>query len=714
MLNNIDPNKAAIICVDDEPVILSSLGEQLKRSLGQNYDIELVDSGTEAIALCGELVAEGIDIPLVISDQIMPGMTGDQLLIELHAQYPHTLKILLTGQANADAVGNLVNAAALYRYVTKPWDETDLMLTVREALKRFDQEQQLAVQNQILQSVNHQLESAVSLLEATLEATADGILVLNEAGQVINYNQKFVDLWELPHSNSLNREEILTQVSSQLAEPYANSLKERYAQLNLDSFNSLKLKNGKTLECYCQVQQLQKSKIGQVWSFRDVTEHNKAQLIIQHQAFHDSLTNLPNRTLFDRELAQALSQVESTNKSLAVMFLDLDRFKTINDTLGHAVGDLLLKNVVERLKKCVRQQDIIARWGGDEFTLLLPQINSRADATAIAKRILEALKPGFNIDKHYLHITSSIGIAVFPEDGQDAETLLKNADVALYWVKEKGRNDYHHYTSRLNSQAHQLLDLENYLHHALDQQEFTLYYQPIIEVSTNKIVKMEALLRWQNPHFGIITPDLFIPLAEENGLIVEIGAWVLKTACQQTKTWQNMGLPDLIVSVNLSARQFYNNDLVQTVTDILAHTELSPDSLELEITETATMRNTNLAKQILYQLNDMGISLSMDDFGTGYSSLSYLKDFPFSTIKIDRSFVKDLSVDSSNLAIINAITTLGAGMNLQIVAEGVESEQLKNLLETMNCNYMQGYFISLPLPADQATELLLRSLTVLN
>ncbi|MEM8719232.1 MAG: EAL domain-containing protein [Cyanobacteria bacterium P01_G01_bin.39] len=709
MLNNIDPNKAAIICVDDEPVILSSLGEQLKRSLGQNYDIELVDSGAEAIALCQELVAEGIDIPLVISDQIMPGMTGDRLLIELHAQYPQTLKILLTGQANADAVGNLVNAAALYRYVTKPWDETDLMLTVKEALKRFDQEQQLAVQNQILLEVNHQLESAVSLLEATLEATADGILVLNEAGQVINYNQKFVDLWELPHSNALSRDQILTQVSSQLAEPYANSLKERYAQLNLDSFNSLKLKNGKILECYCQAQQLQKSKIGQVWSFRDVTEHNKAQLIIQHQAFHDSLTNLPNRTLFDRELAQALSQVELANKSLAVMFLDLDRFKTINDTLGHAVGDLLLKNVVERLKKCVREQDIIARWGGDEFTLLLPQINSRADATAIAKRILEALKPGFNIDKHYLHITSSIGIALFPEDGQDAETLLKNADVALYWVKEKGRNDFYHYTSRLNSQAHQLLDLENYLHHALDKQEFQLYYQPIVDISTNKVVKMEALLRWQNPHFGIITPDLFIPLAEENGLIVEIGAWVLKIACEQAKTWQNMGLSDLIVSVNLSARQFYNNDLVQTVTQVLANTGLRPDTLELEITETATMRNTNLAKQILCQLNDMGISLSMDDFGTGYSSLSYLKDFPFSTIKIDRSFVKDLSVDSSNLAIINAITTLGAGMNLQIVAEGVESEQLKNLLETMNCNYMQGYFISLPLPADQATELLLRS-----
>lgn len=707
--NELNTNKASIICVDDEPVILSSLGEQLKRSLGQRYDIELVNSGVEAIALCEELIAEGIDIPVIISDQIMPGMTGDQLLIKLHTLYPETLKILLTGQANADAVGNLVNAAALYRYVAKPWDETDLILTVKEALKRFRQEQQLANQNKILLSVNQQLESAISLLEATLEATADGILVLDEKGKVVKYNQKFIDIWELPNKIELDREQILIQVLAELTEPYANSLKERYTQFDSDSFNSLKLKNGKILECYSQVQQLQKLKMGQVWSFRDVTEHKKAEVIIQHQAFHDALTNLPNRTLFDRELSFALNKVQQTGKSLAVLFLDLDRFKTINDTLGHTVGDLLLKNVVERLKKCVREKDIIARWGGDEFTLLLPEIKGRSDATAIAKRILDALKPGFNLDKHSLHITSSIGIAVFPEDGNNAEDLLKNADVALYWVKEKGRNDYHHYNRKLNSQAHELLNLENDLHHALAKQEFILYYQPIIDVTTDKIIKLEALLRWQHSSLGLVAPNLFIPIAEENGLIVEIGAWVLKTACAQTKMWQNLGLLDLTVSVNLSARQFYNHDLVQTVTQVLKQTELSPDNLELEITETATMQNTELARQILISLNQMGVSLSMDDFGTGYSSLSYLKDFPFSTIKIDRSFIKDLSVDSNNLAIINAIITLGAGLNLQIIAEGVETEQLKNLLKTLHCRYMQGYFISFPLAEDDATNLLLRT-----
>ena len=704
--------RSAIICVDDEPTILNSLGEQLRRSLSREYDIELVDNGREAIALCAELVDEGMEIPVVISDQIMPGMTGDRLLIELHSLYPDTLKILLTGQADADAVGNLVNAAALYRYVAKPWQETDLILTVKEALKRYRQERQLAEQNDMLLQVNQQLASTIALLQATLEATADGILVLDGSGKAIKYNQKFLDIWGLLPTDKLDREQILALLIKKLNEPYTNNLNQRYLPFAREQYNTLYLNNGKILECYLQIQQLQQA-VGQVWSFRDVTEHKKTQLQIQHQAFHDSLTDLPNRTLFDRELERALYGLKQTD-ILAVMFIDLDRFKMINDTLGHGVGDLLLKKVVASLKNCVREKDTIARWGGDEFTLLLPEIKSQDDATAIAQRIIEVLKPGFEIEQHYLHITCSIGIATFPQDGRDAQTLLKNADAALYWVKEKGRNDYQHYTFNLSSQAYELLNLENYLHYALEKQEFQLYYQPIVEASTNKIVKMEALLRWQHPQLGLVSPTQFIPIAEENGSIVEIGEWILKTACFQTKAWQDLGLSDLTVSVNLSARQFYNNDLVKTIEKILSQTELSPHNLELEVTETATMRNTSLAKEILSQFSQMNISLSMDDFGTGYSSLGYLKDFPFNTIKIDRSFVKDLAIDASNLAIVNAIITLGRELNLQIVAEGVESEQLKNLLETLHCNYMQGYFISRPLPVINATKLLMRSLSLLD
>ena len=340
---------------------------------------------------------------------------------------------------------------------------------------------------------------------------------------------------------------------------------------------------------------------------------------------------------------------------------------------------------------------------------MLSEIRCREDATAIAQRILEALKPSFNLKGNYLHVSSSIGIAVFPDDGRDADTLLKNADAALYWVKDKGRNNLQHYTFKLNSQAARLLNINYQLHYALAKEELVVYYQPIVEVTTGNIVKMEALLRWQHLEFGTVSPNLFIPIAEENGAIVAIGEWVLKTACAQTKAWQEMGMSSLAVSINLSARQFYNNDLVATIKTALLATGLNSGSLELEITETATMRNTSLAKEILLNLQQMRISLSMDDFGTGYSSLSYLKDFPFNTIEVDRSFVNDLSIDSSNFAIINAINSLGRDLNLQIIAEGVESEQLKNLLETLHCKYMQGYFFSKPLCATEATELLRRS-----
>ncbi|WP_019508516.1 bifunctional diguanylate cyclase/phosphodiesterase [Pleurocapsa sp. PCC 7319] len=701
--------KAAIICVDDDFVILNSLGEQLKRSLGQEYDLELVDSAAEAVALCAELVAEEIEIPLIISDQIMPGMTGDRLLIQLHSLYPKSLKILLTGQADADAVGSLVNAAALYRYVTKPWNETDLILTVKEALKRYHQEQQLAAQNEILRDVNQQLTSSISLLQATLEATADGILVLDNGGQVVSYNQKLVDIWGVPSAVKIDRQQLLNLFLEQLADPYADSLRKNLTQSAENIYDCLELKNGRILEYYSKAQQLQEQTVGRVWSFRDVTEQKKALTIIQHQAFHDSLTNLPNRHFFEQQLIQALNQAHSNNQMLAVMFLDLDRFKIINDTLGHAVGDLLLKKVVERLKHCLRPQDFISRWGGDEFTLLLPEISHRENVTTIASRILEILKPGFDLDGHYLHISSSMGIAIFPDDGKDADTLLKNADAALYRVKDQGRNNYQFYTLTINSQAYELLNLENDLHFALEREELILYYQPIVEVTTGKIVKMEALIRWQHPNLGLLSPNLFIPIAEENGLIISLGEWVIQTACAQNKIWQEMGLSPVKVAVNLSVRQFCNHYLVATVAKILQKTGLNPYWLELEITETTTIQNTDITKEILLDLNQMGVSLAMDDFGTGYSSLSYIKDFPFHTIKIDSSFIKDLRTNSKNLAIINVILALGKELNMQIIAEGVESEQLKKLLENLHCEYMQGYFFSPPVTVDQATNLLVES-----
>jgi diguanylate cyclase (GGDEF)-like protein len=700
-------NRAAIICVDDEEIILSSLERQLKRSLGQDYNIELASSGWEALALCEELTAESIDIALVISDRTMPGMSGDEFLIKLHAVYPKTLKILLTGQADVDSVGNIVNVGALYRYIAKPWDETDFILTVKEALRRYEQEEQLSEQNILLKQANQKLSKSLNLLLAAFEAADDGILVVDNQNKVIIFNQQFASLWEVS-SASIERDlnEVLNCIYKLLDRPFVCDIKTQSSSFDSSKYSLLKLKNGKILESYFQTQKLDGEVVGRVWGFRDITDKEQAQKIAKHQAHHDTLTQLPKRSILTCQLTEAIKKAEENSQMLAVMFVDLDRFKFINDTLGHQTGDFLLQEVVARIKNCIREKDIIARWGGDEFTLLLPKIERQEVASAIAERILEALKSPFQIEDREIYVIAKIGIAIYPEHGKDAKTLLKNADAALSQAQKHSSNNYQYYDRLLNSQAHELLTLENLLHSALKKNQLLLYYQPIVNVATGKIVKMEALLRWQNPQLGLVPPNIFIPLAEENGEIIPIGEWVLETACIQNKLWQKMDLPSIKISVNLSARQFQQTNLVSTIFNILKQTQHSPNDLELEITESITMQDTELAKTTLKEIKDLGISLAMDDFGTGYSSLSYLKQFPFDTLKIDRSFIKDLSSSTQDIAIVEAIITLGKGLNLNVVAEGVETIELKNLLLDLGCEYIQGYLFSKPLPSDEATKLL--------
>jgi diguanylate cyclase (GGDEF)-like protein/PAS domain S-box-containing protein len=446
--------------------------------------------------------------------------------------------------------------------------------------------------------------------------------------------------------------------------------------------------------------------LGIVCVAQDNTVRHRHEATIRYQASHDLLTGLPNRALFDSRLAIALAQAAQSNAQLAVMFLDLDRFKLINDTLGHAVGDRLLQGFAQRISGCLRQSDTIARWGGDEFTVLLPNIQAVEEATLIAYRILDALKLHFELEGHVLRVSSSIGIAVYPTDGIDPETLLKNADAALYRAKEGGRNSYCLYTAAINSQASERLALENQLHHALERNELMLYYQPLVNTVTGQITQMEALLRWHHPEMGMVSPARFIPVAEENGLIIPIGEWVMRTACAQTRQWHESGLSPIRVAVNLSAQQFRHPDLVLMIGQILKETRLDPRFLELEITETTVVTNVESAKTIMDQLTQMGISIAMDDFGNGYSSLSYLKKFPFHTLKIDQGFVRDITTDPNDRAIVTAIAALGKVLNLKLVAEGVETDVQERLLRSLNCHEMQGYLFSAPLPAIEATRLL--------
>ncbi len=438
----------------------------------------------------------------------------------------------------------------------------------------------------------------------------------------------------------------------------------------------------------------------------DITARKQAEKNLEYRAFYDTLTDLPNRNYFDKKLEIALVKAKNNKDLMALLFLDLDCFKNINDTLGHKVGDQLLKSFAQRLSSCVRTNDVVSRWGGDEFTLLLPKINTPEDTINLAQRILDDLKQPFEIAGHQLNIKTSIGIAIYPQDGHDAETLLKNADAALYRAKERGRNHYRFYSSRMTSKASLLLKLENLLYQALEEESLSLHYQPQLNLSNNKVSGMEALLRWYHPELGHVSPLKLIPLAEKTDLIIPISIWVLKTACLQNKAWQKQGFSPIPIAVNLSPIQFQQPNLVDIVAQILEETGLEPHLLNLEITETAMIKNIDFSCKTLEKLRELGVQISLDDFGTGYSSLGYLQKFPITTLKIAQSFIQTLSDKPQNTAIVSAIIALGQSFDLRVIAEGVETLKQLELLQGLNCREIQGFWFSRPLKPNDVTTLL--------
>ncbi len=450
---------------------------------------------------------------------------------------------------------------------------------------------------------------------------------------------------------------------------------------------------------------------------QDITVIKKAKDKILFLAYYDSLTNLPNRALFKDRLNQTLLIAQRHQRILAILFLDLDNFKRINDTLGHPAGDEMLKQVADRLSNCIRKSDsisrysadefraVVARLGGDEFTILLTEIAQVHDTIKVAQRILDAIALPFDIEGQEVFITASIGIAIYPIDGENVDTLLKNCDAAMYHAKNEGRNNYKFYEQSLNKTALDILNLENNLRKALDKQEFRVYYQPRIDIRTRNVVGFEALIRWQHSQKGIIPPSEFIPMAEETGLIIPIGEWVLNEACKQNKTWQAAGFAPVFISVNLSGKQFKQQNLIKVIDHAMSEIRLDPKYLELEITE-SIIQDTKSTAGILRELRNLGLKIAVDDFGTGYSSLSYLRRFPLDTLKIDRSFVKDIAKDPDSEAIVKAIIAMAHCLKLRVIAEGVETEEQLKFLSDEGCDEFQGYLISHPLPAEEAARFL--------
>jgi len=437
---------------------------------------------------------------------------------------------------------------------------------------------------------------------------------------------------------------------------------------------------------------------------RDISKRKDAQKQLNYKANYDELTGLPNRALAMDRLNLAIARAKRNDKTVALLVIDLDRFKNVNDSLGHSIGDLLLSLAAKRLMDCIREEDTVARLGGDEFLLVLPDLAAAISSEIVAHKIIDSFSEPFNVNEYELFVTASMGITCFPSDGENASVLLRNADAAMYRAKDKGRNTYHFFTLEMDQLAHDNLRLENHLRHALERNEFSLNYQPLIDGKSGKLVGAEALLRWDNAELGRIGPDQFIAQAEETGLIVPIGKWVLAEACRQAAVWVADGNPDFKIAINVSSRQFRDGKIVDMVVRALLDTELPPHCLELEMTENLLVEDAPLTSFTLREIKQMGVRLSIDDFGTGYSALSYLKRFPFDTLKIDRAFVSDITIDAENAALVTAIIAMARALSLKVVGEGVETKEQLEMLQDEDCDTIQGYYYSKPLTAHEFGE----------
>jgi diguanylate cyclase (GGDEF)-like protein/PAS domain S-box-containing protein len=450
---------------------------------------------------------------------------------------------------------------------------------------------------------------------------------------------------------------------------------------------------------------------GAVIVFHDVSAARAMTLSMSYLAHHDSLTDLPNRALLNDRLTEALSLAHRYQRQLAVLYLDVDRFKHINDSLGHMIGDRLLQSIAQRLLGCVRESDTVSRQGGDEFVILLSEVAHARDATVCADKILDALRAPHEIDQHEVHVTASIGIVTYPDDGLDADALMKHADFAMYHAKENGRDNRQFFKRDMNIRALERQSLENGLRHALQREEFSLHYQPKLNLQTGTIVGVEVLIRWTHPGFGPVSPADFIPIAEESGLIVPIGRWVLAEACHQAQAWQDIGLTPIRIGINISAVELRIGDFVGFMSHLITTTGLDPRYLELELTETFLTQDSSSTSAVLHALKAIGLHLALDDFGTGYSSLNHLKRFPIDTLKIDRSFVHGITTNSDDASIVAAVVSMGRHLHMRVVAEGVETPEQLAFLQHHECPFGQGYYFSRPVAARECTQLLRRGIT---
>ncbi|HEX8845408.1 MAG TPA: EAL domain-containing protein [Pyrinomonadaceae bacterium] len=695
--------KARILIADDD----EGIREVLQELLGGVYDCTTVSSAEEALSVVG-----GGNFDLVLSDIMMGGITGLEMVPQVLEQSPDTVVIMISGEQNIESAIEALRAGA-FDYITKPFDLAHVEAAVKRALDHQELRRSKRYYETFLEEMVRQrtadLNKANQTLSVLIEASPLAIFVLNTQGDVSLWNPAAERMFGWSAEEVLNHPFQLAP--GEKGEAFETRFAEALQGKSIANYETRRRKkDGAPIDVNVWTATL-RNPDGEVSGIMaivaDITERKQAEEKIQYLAYHDTLTGLPNRVSFEERLAEAITRAEETSAPLAVMFLSLDRFKKFNDTLGHIVGDQLLRSVAGRLSASMREGDTLARFASDEFAFLLNGTNNAEAVAEMAGNFQSVLETPFEVDDQELYVTASLGIGLYPHDAPDAQGLLKNAGAALYRAKQLGGHNYQFYTADMNERALKRLALENQMRWALERKEFRVYYQPQISLDTGQVTGMEALARWQHPEMGLISPSEFIPLAEDTGLIEPLGEWVLRTACAQTKAWQDVGFRDLHVAVNLSPRQFQQPDLLSMIERQLRETGLNPGCLELEVTESSVMKNTESAISTLSELKAMGIKISIDDFGSGYSSLSYLKHLPIDVLKIDQSFVRDMTADPKDAAIVMAIVQLAHSLQLKVNAEGVETEEQLRFLRLLRCDEMQGYLFCEPIPGEEFENILL-------
>ena len=684
-----------LLLIEDNPGDARLLRDMLHEPGAENIEIIHVDCMSD-----GEkhLAAHPVDI--ILLDLGLPDAQGLGAIRRAHSAGPSIPLVVLTGLHDEELAAQSLQQGAQEHLIKGQVDTRGLLRALRYAAER--------------KTMDDALFEEKERAQVTLNCIGDAVASTDISGNLtfLNLVAERLSGWSWQEAVGLPMPAVFRLVDAASRETLPNPMELAIARnrvVHLPSNAILVRRDGSDLpieDSVAPIHDREGKPTGAVMVFRDASAARAIALKMAHSIQHDPLTGLPNRALLTDRVHQAISLAHRHGKHVAVLFLDLDGFKLINDSLGHSVGDWLLRAVADCLSSCVRGSDTVSRQGGDEFVVLLPEVDRAEDAALMARRMLQAVSEIRGLGKHELHVTTSIGVSVYPEDGRDAEMLVKNADTAMYRAKENGRQSYRFFEPGMHLRAVERHSLEESLWRALERQEFELHYQPQIELRTGRITGAEALLRWMHPTRGPVPPAQFIPVAEECGLFLPIGNWVLREACTQARAWADAGFPAMTMAVNVSAVEFRDGNFLRGVSSILDDTGLDPRSLELELTEGILMKRPEATAAVLQTLKDKGVQVALDDFGTGYSSLSYLRKFPIDTLKIDQSFVREISATPDDRTIVNAVIILGRGLNLRVVAEGVETREQLEFLQARRCDEAQGFYFSRAVPASQFAELL--------